>query len=218
MFLVAVLAAFAFGYAMGSVPFGVVLTRLAGAGDLRSVGSGNIGATNVLRTGRKGLAAGTLILDALKGTVAVLLVMFFWNATAPSAMVENAEAAAGFLRMAAFSTGAAALGAMIGHCFPVWLGFHGGKGVATYLGVTLAIHPFAAFFFAVVWLATAYATRYSSLSALVAVGTAPIVAAIMGEYLVAGVLAAMSVVVYYRHSDNIRRLATGTERRIGDAA
>ena len=214
----AALAAFIAGYLAGSIPFGVILTRLAGAGDLRSIGSGNIGATNVLRTGRKGLAAGTLLLDALKGTVIVTLVVLAWSWFVPSPFSLDEAERELYARAGAYASGAAAIGAMVGHCFPVWLGFKGGKGVATFLGVLLPLFPFGAFAFAVIWLATAYATRYSSLSALLAVGTAPVVAALTGSLFVAGVLVVMAVVVFYRHADNIRRLASGTERRIGGAA
>src|SRR5215469_8038670 len=140
-------AAFCFGYLLGSIPFGLVLTRLAGTQDLRAIGSGNIGATNVLRTGRKGLAAATLILDALKGTVAVLVAYRF-----------------GGQDLAVL----AALGAFLGHLFPVWLKFQGGKGVATFIGLLIALVWPAALFFCLVWLAIAFLTRYSSLAALVA--------------------------------------------------
>ncbi len=146
-FSVAVLVALIFGYLLGSIPFGLILTRMAGLGDVRSIGSGNIGATNVLRTGNKKLAAGTLVLDALKGTAAVLIAGRFGG--------EAAAIAAGF-------------GAFIGHLFPVWIGFKGGKGVATYLGVLIGLAWPGALVFAVVWIVCAFLTRYSSLSALVA--------------------------------------------------
>ena len=216
--IVAALAALIVGYLLGSIPFGVLLTRWAGAGDLRSIGSGNIGATNVLRTGRKGLAAATLLLDALKGTLAVALVVLVWALLVPNPVTIDEASREAYARWGLYATGAAAVGAMLGHCFPVWLGFRGGKGVATYLGILLVIYWFGAFAFAVIWLITAYATRYSSLSALVAVGSAPIIPLIMGQVFVAAVLAVMSALVIYRHADNIRRLASGTERRIGGAA
>src|SRR6201991_3064487 len=145
-------AALAFGYLLGSIPFGLVLTRLAGTGDIRAIGSGNIGATNVLRTGRKGLAAATLLCDMLKGTLAVVIAGYYGGPNA--AML-------------------AALGAFLGHLFPVWLKFRGGKGVATYIGVLLGLFWPAAVGFCVIWLATAFASRYSSLSALVASAVTP---------------------------------------------
>src|SRR5215212_9522046 len=147
------LAALAFGYLLGSIPFGVILTRVAGLGDIRKVGSGNIGATNVLRTGRKGLAAATLLGDALKGTAAVLLASSLWG--------PNAAILAG-------------LGAFFGHLFPVWLGFKGGKGVATYIGILIGLKPLAALGFALIWLGLAFGTRYSSLAALVASAATPV--------------------------------------------
>src|ERR1700754_3050653 len=145
-------AALAFGYLLGSIPFGLVLTRLAGTGDIRAIGSGNIGATNVLRTGRKGLAAATLLCDMLKGTLAVVIAGYYGGPNA--AML-------------------AALGAFLGHLFPVWLKFNGGKGVATYIGVLLGLFWPGAVVFCVIWLATAFASRYSSLSALVASAVTP---------------------------------------------
>src|SRR4051795_4898456 len=146
------LAALAFGYLLGSIPFGVILTRFAGLGDVRAIGSGNIGATNVLRTGRKGLAAATLLGDALKGTVAVLVVGALWG--------PNAAILAG-------------LGAFLGHLFPVWLGFRGGKGVATFIGILIGLKIVAALAFAVIWLGLAFGTRYSSVAALVASAATP---------------------------------------------
>src|SRR5688572_19190594 len=142
------------GYLLGSIPFGLILTRLAGLGDIRTVGSGNIGATNVLRTGRKGLAVATLVGDALKGTAAVLLADWFWG---PDAAIL------------------AGLGAFIGHLFPVWLGFKGGKGVATFIGVLIGLKPLVAPIFVVIWLGLAFATRYSSLSGLAATAATPVV-------------------------------------------
>lgn len=188
------LAAFVFGYLLGSIPFGLVLTRLAGMGDVRKIGSGNIGATNVLRTGNKKLAAATLLLDAFKGTVAALLAHRFFGL--------EAGLAAGF-------------GAFLGHLFPVWLGFKGGKGVATYLGLLLAICWQAALAFAVVWLAAAFAFRYSSLAALLGVVAAPLAALYFSLPMVAVLLAAMSLIVFLKHHANIKRLLAGTESRIG---
>ena len=196
--MIALLLLAVLGYALGSVPFGLLLTRAAGLGDIRRIGSGNIGATNVLRTGRKGLAAATLALDAAKGAGAVLI----------GAKVAGD---AGVL--------AAGLGAIIGHLFPVWLGFKGGKGVATGLGVLLAAAPLAGAGAALVWLATALATRISSASALAACVAAPVIAILVGTPLpvVALVMATASLIVG-RHHANIRRLLAGTEPRIGGRA
>ena len=188
-----IILALAFGYLLGSVPFGLLITRAAGLGDVRKIGSGNIGATNVLRTGNKGLAAATLLLDALKGAAAVLIAAN-WGA--------EAGIAAGF-------------GAFLGHLFPVWLGFKGGKGVATYLGVLAAFAWQAALVFAVAWLAVAAATRYSSLSALVAAVASPVALYLFGLPGHAAVLAVMSVIVFVKHRANIARLLAGTESKIG---
>jgi len=188
-----IILALAFGYLLGSVPFGLLITRAAGLGDVRKIGSGNIGATNVLRTGNKGLAAATLLLDALKGAAAVLIAAN-WGA--------EAGIAAGF-------------GAFLGHLFPVWLGFKGGKGVATYLGVLAAFTWQAALVFAVAWLAVAAATRYSSLSALVAAVASPVALYLFGLPSHAAVLAVMSVIVFVKHRANIARLLAGTESKIG---
>jgi glycerol-3-phosphate acyltransferase PlsY len=185
------------GYLCGSIPFGLILTRLAGTTDIRSIGSGNIGATNVLRTGRKDLAAATVVLDALKGTVAVLVAAHLWGAM-------PALAAAG--------------GAFLGHIFPVWLGFRGGKGVATFLGVLLALAWPAALAFALVWLGVAYATRYSSGAALAASLTAPLVLFVTGAPAAAIVLACMVALLWWKHRENIARLRAGTEGRIGGKA
>lgn len=188
------LLALAFGYLLGSIPFGLLLTRAAGTRDLRSIGSGNIGATNVLRTGRKDLAAATLLLDALKGTVPVL---------AAAALAGPAAAMA------------AGLGAFLGHIFPVWLRFRGGKGVATFIGVTLGLAWPGVAAFAVVWLAAAYVTRYSSLAALMAsVATVAMVAA-TGDDKVAMLLAVLAILLWVKHHANIRRLLDGTEGKIG---
>jgi acyl phosphate:glycerol-3-phosphate acyltransferase len=184
------------GYLLGSIPSGLVLTRLAGLGDIRRIGSGNIGATNVLRTGRKGLAAATLLADALKGVVAVLLGGYLAG--------NPGLALAGF-------------GASLGHAFPVWLGFKGGKGVATGMGVLLAAAPAAAITAAVIWLATAFITRISSASALVACIAAPgIVFLLHRPPEVEMLVLAVAVLVIARHHANIRRLLAGTEPRIGE--
>ncbi len=187
------IAALIFGYLLGSIPFGLLLTRAAGLGDVRSIGSGNIGATNVLRTGNKKLAAATLLLDALKGTAAVLLANFY----APDLGLW-----AGF-------------GAFLGHLFPVWLGFRGGKGVATYLGVLIALAWQVALIFAAVWLLVAIVFRYSSLAALCAASAVPIALWFLATPQLAGLFAAMSVILFIKHRANIQRLASGTEGRIG---
>ena len=186
--------ALALGYLLGSIPFGVVLTRLAGAGDLRAIGSGNIGATNVLRTGRKGLAAATLLFDALKATLAVVLASSLFGP----------------------ATGlAAAAGAIIGHLYPVWLKFRGGKGVATFFGGLLGLAWPAALAFAAVWLAVAWATRYSSAAALAATAVSPLVALAIGLDDAALVFAALAALVWFKHSANIGRLLKGAEPKIG---
>ena len=187
----------AVGYLLGSIPFGVILTRLFGAGDLRQIGSGNIGATNVLRTGRKGLAAGTLILDGAKGAVAVLLARHF----APELGQDGAMIA-----------GAAA---MIGHCYPVWLNFRGGKGVATLLGLALALAWPIGLIFALVWLGTVLLLRISSLGGMLGAISAPIAALVLGYPVYAIGLAGLAVIVLWRHRENIVRLRAGTEPRIG---
>lgn len=190
------LAALVFGYVLGSIPFGLLLTRAAGLGDVRQIGSGNIGATNVLRTGNKGLAAATLLLDMLKGTAAVL-VAGLWGPDL------------GLL---------AGLGAFLGHLFPVWLGFKGGKGVATYLGVLAAFSWQVALIFAAVWLLVALATRYSSLSALLATVAAPLAMwFVYGSGDRAVLLALMTLLVFWKHRANVSRLIAGTESRIGAA-
>lgn len=187
------IAALIFGYLLGSIPFGLLLTRAAGLGDVRSIGSGNIGATNVLRTGNKKLAAATLLLDALKGTAAVLLA----NSYAPDLGLW-----AGF-------------GAFLGHLFPVWLGFRGGKGVATYLGVLIALAWQVALIFAAVWLLVAIVFRYSSLAALCAAIAVPVALWFLATPQLAGLFALMSVILFIKHRANIQRLASGTEGRIG---
>ena len=187
--------AFVLGYLFGSIPFGLILTKLAGTQDLRSIGSGNIGATNVLRTGRKGLAAATLLLDMLKGTAAVVIAGTLGGPNA--AML-------------------AALGAFLGHLFPVWLKFRGGKGVAVYIGVLIGLIPQAAIVFCALWLATAVATRYSSLSALVASFVTPIFLWWFGHPALAALFAVLTALLFYMHRENIRRLRDGTEGKIGE--
>src|ERR1700730_3636457 len=187
-------AALAFGYLCGSIPFGLILTRLAGTADIRSIGSGNIGATNVLRTGRKGLAAATLFGDALKGTLAVLVVEHFWGREL--ALV-------------------AAAGAFLGHLFPVWLGFKGGKGVATYIGLLLALAWPAAIAFGVIWLAVAALTRYSSLAALIASAATPALLWIFGKAIEAELFTLLTVLTWIMHRTNIARLLRGTEGKMG---
>ena len=187
--------AFVLGYLLGSIPFGLILTRLAGTPDLRTIGSGNIGATNVLRTGRKGLAAATLICDALKGTLAVVIAGYF---AGPNAAML------------------AALGAFLGHLFPVWLKFRGGKGVAVYIGVLIGLFWPAAVVFCVLWLATALTTRYSSLSALVASFVTPIFLWWFGHPALASLFAVLTLLLFYAHRENIKRLQAGTEGRIGE--
>ncbi|WP_291865199.1 glycerol-3-phosphate 1-O-acyltransferase PlsY [Bradyrhizobium sp.] len=185
---------FFLGYLLGSIPFGLVLTKLAGTQDLRSIGSGNIGATNVLRTGRKGLAATTLLCDALKGTVAVVIAGHLGGPNA--AML-------------------AALGAFLGHLFPVWLKFKGGKGVAVYIGVLIGLFWPAAVMFCVLWLATAATSRYSSLSSLVASFVTPIFLWWFGHPALAALFAVLTMLLFYMHRENIERLRAGTEGRIG---
>ena len=188
-------AALIFGYLCGSIPFGVLLTRVAGEPDLRSVGSGNIGATNVLRTGRKVLAATTLAGDILKGTVAVVVIGFIFSREA---------------------TLYAALGAFLGHLFPVWLGFKGGKGVATYIGLLLGLALWLALIvFCLIWIAIAAASRYSSLAALVASAATPVVLWWNGNVPEAKLFLLLSALVWLTHRANIARLISGTEHAIG---
>jgi len=181
------------GYVLGSIPFGLLLTKAAGLGDIRAIGSGNIGATNVLRTGNKALAAATLLLDGGKGAAAVLLAGMY---SADAAILAGA-------------------GAFIGHLYPVWLKFKGGKGVATYIGTMLALSLWPALGFGVAWLGTAFITRYSSLAALVAVIVAPIVAYVADRLDVAALGVGMAALVFLKHEDNIRRLMRGEESKIG---
>lgn len=184
------------GYGLGSIPFGLLLTRAAGLGDVRSIGSGNIGATNVLRTGNKKLAAATLLLDLLKGTAAVVLIRFLMPE------VHDANTLAGFA-------------AFLGHLFPVWLGFKGGKGVATYIGVLLGLFWPAVLIFAGVWIAVAYFSRYSSLAALIATVVVPLSLWALGQNILAATFGLLTVIVWIKHHANIRRLVAGTEGKIG---
>ncbi len=183
-----------FGYLLGTIPFGLILTRMAGLGDVRKIGSGNIGATNVLRTGNKKLAAATLLLDALKGTAAAFIASY-WGI--------EAGIAAGFA-------------AFLGHLFPVWLGFKGGKGIATYIGVLLGLAPLIVLVFAAVWLSMAKLTRYSSLSALVATVVVPVVLLATGYGKIGILFVVMSIITWIKHKANIQRLLAGTEGRIGE--
>ncbi|WP_152047894.1 glycerol-3-phosphate 1-O-acyltransferase PlsY [Aureimonas psammosilenae] len=185
---------FVFGYLAGTIPFGLVLSKVFGYGDIRKIGSGNIGATNALRTGNKTLAALTLLGDLLKGTVPVLVGRYF--AGELGAMVGGA-------------------GAFLGHLFPVWLGFKGGKGVATYIGVLLGLAPVGVLVFALAWLGTAFAFRYSSLAALVATVAVPVVYLSLGMQAEAAFVAILSVIVWIKHRPNIERLIARTEGRIG---
>jgi len=189
--------AFALGYLLGTIPFGVVLTRAAGGPDLRAVGSGNIGATNVLRTGSKALAAATLIGDMLKGTAAVLLAAHFFG------------------REAALAAG---LGAVLGHVFPLWLKFKGGKGVATYIGVLLGLAWMAAAIFGAIWLAVACLTRYSSLAALIASALTPLMLWLMSRPDAAALYAVLTALLWFMHRANLARLLQGTEPKIGAKA
>ncbi len=193
MIVVYVFAA-ALGYFLGSVPFGLLLTRLAGTQDIRTIGSGNIGATNVLRTGRKGLAATTLILDALKGTVAVIIA---GNVGGPYAAMT------------------AGLFAFLGHLFPVWLGFKGGKGVAVYIGVMLGLFFPAAIVFCLAWLACAFTSRYSSFSALAASAITPIFLWWYASPQLAMLATVLTLLLWFMHRENIKRLMAGTEGKIG---
>jgi glycerol-3-phosphate acyltransferase PlsY len=187
-----------FGYLAGSIPSGVLVTRFAGAADPRGIGSGNIGATNVLRTGRKDLAALTLIADALKGTIAVLVAMHFDTGAGPIGL--------GLV---------AAAGAFLGHLFPVFLGFKGGKGVATFLGCLIGLAWPAALAFIAIWLAAVAATRHSSVGALIASAASPIVLALLGHRDVAVLYVGMAVLLWIMHRANIARLLAGTESKVG---
>ena len=224
------LAAFAIGYLLGSVPFGLLLTRAAGLGDVRKIGSGSIGATNVLRTGNKGLAAATVLLDGLKGTLAVLIGSFvlvpwlvsglsFGVPAGPNPIGQpvpdpTAGLVAGLLAIFSVSW-MAGLGAVVGHVYPVWLGFKGGKGVATYVGVLIGAHWPAALVFAVLWLGTAAVTRISSLSAFVALAGVLVYLALNPQPVVLMAVALMTALIVWKHQANIQRLLAGTESRIG---
>jgi len=188
--------ALVFGYLLGSIPFGLLLTRAVGGPDIRAIGSGNIGATNVLRTGRKGLAAVTLLCDALKGTVAVLMAAHF----GPGAALI------------------AGLGAFLGHLFPVWLRFKGGKGVATYIGVLLGLYWPAALAFCAIWLVVAAVFRFSSLAALIASAMTPLALWLFGLPTVAAVFTLLTLLLWIKHRENIARLLNGTEGKIGAKA
>lgn len=181
------------GYLLGSIPFGVLLTRAAGAGDLRQIGSGNIGATNVLRTGRKGLAAATLLLDAAKGALAILLSDYLF----PGHGVVAAAAA------------------FLGHLYPVWLNFKGGKGVATLMGIVLALHWPSAIVYAVLWIGLLATVRISSVAGMLAAISAPVSAAFFGKFDIVLLLLALGLLVLWKHRENVDRLMSGTEPRIG---
>ena len=186
--------AFAVGYLLGSIPFGLILTRAAGAPDIRAIGSGNIGATNVLRTGRKGLAAATLLCDVLKGTAAVLLTAHFAG--------PNAALVAGF-------------GAFLGHLFPVWLKFKGGKGVAVYIGLLIGLYWPGALIFIGIWLCVAAVSRYSSLAALIASAITPLALWFLGQPNAAALFLLLSALLWIMHRANIGRLLNGSEGKIG---
>ena len=185
--------ALALGYLLGSIPFGLILTRLAGKGDIRNVGSGNIGATNVLRTGNKALAAATLFLDAAKGALAVWLAMRFLPGG------ENYAAA----------------GALVGHLYPVWLRFKGGKGVATFLGILVPLLPIAALVYGIVWISLLLLARISSVAGMVAAASAPVSAALLDRIHLVPMLAGFALLVIWKHRENLARLKAGTEPRIG---
>ncbi len=197
------LYALGLGYLLGSIPFGLLLTRAAGLGDIRKIGSGNIGATNVLRTGNKGLAAATLLLDGLKGAAAVVLAR---------------EIGAAYWGIAILSGLLGGLGAVLGHMFPAWLGFRGGKGVATYIGALAALHWPAALAMCAGWLGMAALTRYSSLSAVTASLSIPFVLWAFGERAAALLFAGLTALLLVKHRDNIRRLLAGEEPKIGAKA
>jgi glycerol-3-phosphate acyltransferase PlsY len=184
------------GYVLGSIPFGLLLTRAFGAGDVRKIGSGSIGATNVLRTGRKGLAAATVLLDAGKGALAVVLAARLWPGC----------------------EGVAAVAAVAGHCFPVWLKFHGGKGVATFLGVLLALLPVAALVYAVIWIGLLLTLRISSVAGMAAAASAPMFAFFHGDRALVPLLLGLALLIIWKHQDNIRRLRRGEEPRVGKRA
>lgn len=210
--LLSLLLAMLIGYALGSIPFGLLLTKAAGLGDVRNIGSGNIGATNVLRTGNKALAAVTLLLDMLKGTAAVLITT--WLAANVFHLPQTLPSFIGLV---------GGLGAFLGHLFPLWLKFKGGKGVATYIGVLLGATPLLALIFCGIWLLVAFTTRYSSLAALVASIALPFIALLLPRFvmtlfepsLLFAVLLAMSALLVWKHRENIARLKRGEETKIG---
>ncbi|WP_043642720.1 glycerol-3-phosphate 1-O-acyltransferase PlsY [Caenispirillum salinarum] len=191
------------GYLLGSIPFGLVITRMLGLGDIRAIGSGNIGATNVLRTGNKGAALATLILDSGKGAIAALIARYVLAAT----MSHDLGVEAGIIAGAC---------AVLGHNFPVWLGFKGGKGVATTLGTLLATAPYVGLAACGIWLLTAVVTRYSSLAALVSLTAAPVLAWFLATPAHAAAFALLAALAWIRHRENLRRLLNGSESRIGD--
>jgi acyl phosphate:glycerol-3-phosphate acyltransferase len=188
--------ALAVGYLLGSIPFGLLLTRLAGKGDIREIGSGNIGATNVLRTGSKGLAAATLLLDAAKGAAAVLIAQYWW----PDAV------------------NFAAAGALVGHLYPAWLRFQGGKGVATMLGILAPLFWQAALVYALLWFGLLLILRYSSVAGMAAAASAPVTAAILNEQALFPMLLGFALLVIWKHRENVRRLSRGEEPRVGTKA
>jgi len=187
--------ALAVGYLLGSIPFGLLLTRVSGRGDLRDIGSGNIGATNVLRTGSKGLAAATLLLDAAKGAAAVIIAQCTW----PDGSFH------------------AAAGALIGHLYPLWLKFNGGKGVATLLGVIAPLLPIAAIIYVLLWVGMLLVWRISSVAGMVAAVSAPVTAAVMSERALFPMFLLFAILVVWKHRENIQRLVAGTEPRIGQS-
>ncbi|MFL6722956.1 MAG: glycerol-3-phosphate 1-O-acyltransferase PlsY [Sphingomicrobium sp.] len=190
------LLALVVGYLLGSIPFGLLLTRLAGKGDIREIGSGNIGATNVLRTGSKGLAAATLLLDAAKGAAAVLIAQYWW----PDAV------------------NFAAAGALVGHLYPAWLRFQGGKGVATMLGILAPLFWQAALVYALLWFGLLLILRYSSVAGIIAAASAPVTAAILNEQALFPMLLGFALLVIWKHRENVRRLSRGQEPRVGTKA
>lgn len=192
----ATILALAIGYLLGSIPFGLLLTRLAGKGDIRDIGSGNIGATNVLRTGSKGLAAATLVLDAVKGAAAVVIAQQFW----PDAV------------------NFAAAGALVGHLYPIWLKFQGGKGVATMLGILVPLFWQAAVVYAVVWIGLLLVLRISSVAGMTAAASAPLMAAVLNEQALFPMLLGFALLLIWKHRENIRRLSRGQEPRLGKKA